>query len=76
VFSDGLTLILGDNGDGKTTFFEALEWLFNTNAESGTLYTISEKRKAEMMIGDKDDVSVYISFEHDGDKSSRKIIYI
>jgi len=72
VFSDGLTLILGDNGDGKTTFFEALEWLFNTNAESGTLYTISEKRKAEMMIGDKDDVSVYISFEHDGDKSVEK----
>lgn len=24
VFSDGLTLIIGDNGDGKTTFFEAL----------------------------------------------------
>ena len=23
VFSDGLTLIIGDNGDGKTTFFEA-----------------------------------------------------
>ena len=30
VFSDGLTLIIGDNGDGKTTFFEALQWLFNT----------------------------------------------
>ena len=29
-FSDGLTLIIGDNGDGKTTFFEALQWLFNT----------------------------------------------
>ena len=26
VFSDGLTLIIGDNGDGKTTFFEALQW--------------------------------------------------
>lgn len=24
-FKDGLTLIIGDNGDGKTTFFEALE---------------------------------------------------
>lgn len=30
-FKDGLTLIIGDNGDGKTTFFEALEWLFNTS---------------------------------------------
>ena len=24
VFSDGLTLIIGGNGDGKTTFFESL----------------------------------------------------
>ena len=30
-FKDGLTLIIGDNGDGKTTSFEALEWLFNTS---------------------------------------------
>ena len=28
-FSQGLTLIIGDNGDGKTTFFEALEWLLS-----------------------------------------------
>ena len=27
---EGLTLIVGDNGDGKTTFVEALEWLFDT----------------------------------------------
>ena len=33
VFSDGLTLIIGDNGDGKTTFFEALQWLFNTTVD-------------------------------------------
>lgn len=32
-FKDGLTLIIGDNGDGKTTFFEALEWLFNTSQQ-------------------------------------------
>ena len=32
-FSDGLTLILGENGDGKTTFFEALQWLFNTTID-------------------------------------------
>ena len=29
-FNDGLVLFVGDNGDGKTTFFEALEWLFDT----------------------------------------------
>ena len=27
---EGLTLIIGSNGDGKTTLFEALEWLFRT----------------------------------------------
>ena len=31
--SKGLTLIIGGNGDGKTTFFEALEWLLNTSLE-------------------------------------------
>ena len=28
---DGLNLIIGSNGDGKTTFYEALEWLFRTD---------------------------------------------
>ena len=27
---NGLTLIIGANGDGKTTLFEAVEWLFDT----------------------------------------------
>ena len=29
--SNGLNLIIGSNGDGKTTFYEALEWLFRTD---------------------------------------------
>ena len=28
---NGLNLIIGSNGDGKTTLFEALEWLFRTD---------------------------------------------
>ena len=31
---NGLNLIIGSNGDGKTTFFEALEWLFRTDGTS------------------------------------------
>lgn len=29
--TDGLNIILGENGEGKTKFFEALDWLFNGN---------------------------------------------
>lgn len=71
-FSDGLTLILGDNGDGKTTFFEALQWLFNTTLEKGNLDHMSEMQKSKMEIGDQEEVSVSMLFEHDGEKSVEK----
>ena len=29
--TDGLNIILGENGEGKTKLFEALDWLFNGN---------------------------------------------
>lgn len=66
--SDGLTLVIGDNGDGKTTFFEALEWLFDTSVNNKSESNISEMRKAELGIGDNDEVSVTIAFEHGGEK--------
>ncbi len=73
-FSDGLTLILGDNGDGKTTFFEALEWLFKTELDRGNkeLENVSEMRKSKLEIGEQDEVSVFMSFEHDGLKCVEK----
>lgn len=73
-FSDGLTLILGDNGDGKTTFFEAIEWLFKTELDRGNkeLENVSEMRKSKLEIGEQDEVSVFMSFEHDGLKSVEK----
>lgn len=71
-FSDGLTIIIGDNGDGKTTFFEALQWLLNTSIDKGSLENISEMRKSKMEIGDVDEVSVFMEFEHNGLKSVEK----
>lgn len=68
VLSPGLTLILGDNGDGKTTFFEALEWLFNTATEDTSTTNISEKRKSELAVGESDVVMVAVKFDHDGEK--------
>ena len=70
--SEGLTLILGDNGDGKTTFFEALQWLFNTTIDRGNMDHVSEMRKSKLEIGESDEVSVSMIFEHDGEKSVEK----
>lgn len=70
--SDRLTLIIGDNGDGKTTFFEALEWLFDTSIENKSETNISAKRKSELGIGESDSVSVTILFDHDGEKEIEK----
>ncbi len=70
--SKGLTLVIGDNGDGKTTLFEALEWLFDTTGENRKESHISEKRKSELEIGESDEVSVNITFEHDGEKEIEK----
>lgn len=72
VISDGLTLIIGGNGDGKTTFFETLEWLFNTSTEDLKESNISAKRMSELEIGESDEVSVSITFEHNGEKELAK----
>ncbi|MEG2066797.1 MAG: ATP-binding protein, partial [Tannerellaceae bacterium] len=74
-FKDGLTLIIGGNGDGKTTFFDALDWLFITARENKSETLISEKRKSEMIAGDNDYISVSLIFEHDGEKSLEKRFY-
>ncbi|MBR3784124.1 MAG: AAA family ATPase [Bacteroidales bacterium] len=70
--SDRLTLIIGDNNDGKTTFFEALEWLFDTSTEDKNIVNISAKRKSELSIGESDTMSVSIVFDHDGEKEIEK----
>lgn len=51
-FSDGLTVIIGDNGDGKTTFFEALQWLLDTTKDRGLMEQMSEMRRSQMEVGD------------------------
>lgn len=71
-FTNGLTLIVGDNGDGKTTFFEALQWLFNTTIDTPQMENFSEKRKSELEVGNSDTISVSITFDHDGIKTLEK----
>lgn len=64
---NGLNLIIGSNGDGKTTFYEALEWLFRTDGtfKMDTKF-ISKKRSEELLPGESDDVRVAVTYEHKG----------
>lgn len=64
---NGLNLIIGSNGDGKTTFYEALEWLFRTDGTSkADTKLISKKRSEELSADESADVRVAMTYEHKG----------
>ena len=66
--SNGLNIILGENGEGKTKFFEAVDWLFNgENRELDLL--VSAKKLNETEIGESFRVRVSITVEQYGEKS-------
>jgi len=66
-FSKGLNIILGENGEGKTKLFEAIEWLFNGGKTDLNLF-ISAKKLHEMAVDEKAEVSVSLSAERYGEK--------
>lgn len=72
--ANGLTLIVGGNGDGKTTFFEALQWLCNNTLidNDNSVVNFSEMRRSEMAVGETEEVKVSLDFYHDGDKNIEK----
>lgn len=74
VISERLTLIIGDNGDGKSTLFEALHWLLNTSRldNDNSLDHVSEMRLQELTPGEVDELAVEMEFEHDGEKRIEK----
>ncbi len=67
---EGLTLILGANGDGKTTFFEALEWLFNTTDTMPQMdhKYISKKKAKELLTSESAYVRVSMTYLNDGNE--------
>jgi DNA sulfur modification protein DndD len=71
-FNDGLVIFIGDNGDGKTTFFEALEWLFDTTKQNLDSRLISQKRLSELLDFENETVRVSMTFDHDGEKTVEK----
>lgn len=60
--SDGLNIILGENGEGKTKLFEALEWLFRRKSDNLELL-VSAKALAEAEEGEEFKVKVAITTE-------------
>ena len=70
--SEGLTLLLGDNGDGKTTFFDAVKWLLDTTTRIPIPELASAKAKSELAVGESMTVSVSMTFEHMGEKIVEK----
>lgn len=65
--SEGLNIVLGENGEGKTKFFEAIDWLFNgKNSELDTL--VSAKKLDETEIGDSFRVRVSMTVNQYGEK--------
>lgn len=76
-FGENLTLILGGNGDGKTTLFDAMEWLFFTPSmkteDTDTMHRaiqavdnkyISKKKLSELNPSDYGQVRVCMTYEN------------
>lgn len=65
--SDGLNIILGENGEGKTKFFEALDWLFDGSNDELELL-VSAKALEETAVGESFAVKVSITVEQNDEK--------
>ena len=64
-FSKGLNIILGENGEGKTKFFDAIEWLLNTSYSTDESTFVSKKALSEIDKGESFQVSVKLTCEHE-----------
>lgn len=82
VFSNKLNLILGSNGDGKTTFFEALNWVLipteaarqNKEADIKLESLISAKMWRNLPEGESDKVYVSIEINYETGKFTKNKI--
>lgn len=65
ILENGLNIILGDNGEGKSKFYEALDWLLNgdQNVRYSPVILASAMAKKEIFTGSAFDVFVEIVIE-------------
>jgi len=62
-YESGLNVVLGHNGDGKTTVITALKWLFDPQFKVKQEDLVSAKRFVEITEGDEFCVKVSLSVE-------------
>lgn len=62
--SDGLTLIIGANGEGKTNFYRAVVWFFADNIKMGKEHDVSRKALSVLPEGSSIKVCVSFTFDH------------
>lgn len=75
-FTNGLNIVLGENGEGKTKFIEAFEWLFN-GEENKLESLISAKKLNEVGIGVRFSVSVSATVkQHDEIKTLKRYFIV
>ena len=81
MFSDdvnkNVTIIMGDNGTGKTSFAQAVTWCLYGRTDFKDQDIFSKAKKAEMTPGDSADTFVELVFTH-GDLEytlKRKVTY-
>ena len=78
-FGDGLNIVLGANGYGKSKLFDAFQWIFNdventsiTKTLKGNL--VSEKAKSESDIGDMIQTKVILEVDSKSGKDNYQLI--
>lgn len=65
-FSSGLNIVLGENGEGKTTLFEAIDWLLK-GGDRNLDIVASPKRLAEIAVGEEFSVRVGLEVDQYGE---------